>query len=55
LGLGISASTDDRRAPVLDLDDDHRLGAYMLFRMIAKAATRSRAHDPREDLGPGRD
>jgi hypothetical protein len=29
--------------------------AYMLSRGIAKAATRSRAHDPREDIDPGRD
>jgi hypothetical protein len=29
--------------------------AYMLSRGIAKAATRSRAHDPREDIDIGRD
>jgi hypothetical protein len=29
--------------------------AYMLSRGIAKAATRSRAHDPREDIDLGRD
>ena len=56
LGLGVSAATD---ATI-----DSRLfwilatiatAAYMLSRGIAKAATRSRAHDPREDIDLGRD
>jgi len=54
MGLGVSASTD---ATI-----DSRLfwilatvatSAYMLSRGIAKAATRSRAHDPREDIDLG--
>jgi hypothetical protein len=52
IGLGIAAATDatiDSRffwtfATILTV-------AYMLSRGIAKAATRSRAHDPREDIG----
>jgi hypothetical protein len=56
MGLGIGASTSD--------DIDSRLFwilatvavvGYMLSRGIAKAATRSRAHDPREDIDIGRD
>jgi hypothetical protein len=56
MGLGIGASTSD--------DIDSRLFwilatiavvGYMLSRGIAKAATRSRAYDPREDIDLGRD
>lgn len=56
MGLAIGTSTSD--------DVDPRLfwilttvatSAYMLSRGIAKAASRSRAYDPREDLDLGRD
>ena len=56
MGLAIGTATAD--------DVDPRLfwilatvatSAYMLSRGIAKAATRSRAYDPREDLDIGRD
>jgi hypothetical protein len=55
MGLGIGTATSD--------DVDPRLfwilatiatAAYMLSRGIAKAASRSRAYDPREDLDLGR-
>jgi hypothetical protein len=56
MGLGIAASTDD------DIDGRFFWTAttavtigYMLSRGIAKAATRSRAHDPREDIDVGSD
>ena len=56
MGLGISAATDSTI--------DSRLfwilatiatTGYMVSRGIAKAASRSRAHDPREDIDLGRD
>ena len=56
MGLGIGAGTSD--------DVDSRMFwilttvatvGYMLSRGIAKAGTRSRAYDPREDLDLGRD
>jgi len=54
MGLGIAASTDD------DIDGRFFWTAttavtigYMVSRGIAKAATRSRAHDPREDIDLG--
>ena len=56
MGLAIGTSTSD--------DVDPRLfwilttvatSAYMLSRGIAKAASRSRAYDPREDLDLGRE
>jgi hypothetical protein len=56
MGLGIGTATSD--------DVDPRLfwilatiatAAYMLSRGIAKAASRSRAYDPREDVDIGRD
>lgn len=56
MGLGIAAST----SPTIDarlfwvLTTAATIG-YMLSRGIAKAATRSRAHDPREDIDLGRD
>lgn len=56
MGLGIAAST----SPSIDarlfwiLSTAATIG-YMLARGIAKAATRSRAHDPREDIDLGRD
>jgi hypothetical protein len=56
MGLGISAATDS----TIDAWRFWMLAtiataAYMLSRGIAKAATRSRAHDPREDIDLGRD
>jgi hypothetical protein len=56
MGLGISAST----SPAMDtrlfwILTTVATAAYMLSRGIAKAATRSRAHDPREDIDIGRD
>lgn len=52
MGLGIAAST----SPSIDARLFWILATvavvgYMLSRGIAKAATRSRAHDPREDIG----
>jgi hypothetical protein len=52
MGLGISAST----SPSIDarlfwILTTIAVAAYLLSRGIAKAATRSRAHDPREDIG----
>ena len=52
MGLGIAAST----SPSIDarlfwILATIAASAYMLSRGIAKAATRSRAHDPREDIG----
>ena len=56
MGLGISASTDSTiDARLFWILTTIAASAYMLSRGIAKAATRSRAHDPREDLDPGRD
>jgi hypothetical protein len=52
MGLGISATTDatiDSR--FFWLMATIVTAAYILSRGIAKAATRSRAHDPREDVG----
>jgi hypothetical protein len=56
MGLAIGASTSD------DIDDRFFWIAatatsigYMLSRGIAKAGSRSRAYDPREDLDIGRD
>ena len=56
MGLGIAAAT----SPQIDAWRFWVLAtiatsAYMLSRGIAKAASRSRAHDPREDLDLGRD
>jgi hypothetical protein len=56
MGLGIAAST----SPSIDarlfwiLATAAAIG-YMLARGIAKSGTRSRAHDPREDIDLGRD
>jgi hypothetical protein len=52
MGLGIAAAT----SPSIDARLFWILATvavvgYMLSRGIAKAATRSRAHDPREDIG----
>jgi hypothetical protein len=56
MGLAIAAST----SPSIDarlfwILATVAVAAYMLSRGIAKAATRSRAHDPREDIDVGRD
>jgi hypothetical protein len=56
MGLGISASTDSTiDARLFWILATVATSAYMLSRGIAKAATRSRAHDPREDIDLGRD
>jgi hypothetical protein len=56
MGLGISASTDSTiDARLFWILATVAASAYMLSRGIAKAATRSRAHDPREDIDLGRD
>lgn len=54
MGLGIAAST----SPSIDarlfwILTTIAVSAYMASRGIAKAATRSRAHDPREDIDLG--
>jgi hypothetical protein len=55
MGLGISASTDSTiDARLFWILATIAASAYMLSRGIAKAATRSRAHDPREDIDLGR-
>lgn len=56
MGLGIAAAT----SPSIDARLFWILATvavvgYMLSRGIAKAASRSRAHDPREDIDLGRD
>jgi len=56
MGLGICAATDSTvDARLFWILATVAASAYMLSRGIAKAATRSRAHDPREDLDLGRD
>lgn len=55
MGLGITASTDSTvDARLFWILATIAASAYMLSRGIAKAATRSRAHDPREDIDLGR-
>jgi hypothetical protein len=56
MGLGIAAST----SPSIDarlfwILATIATSVYMLSRGVAKAGTRSRAYDPREDLDLGRD
>lgn len=56
IALGIAAATDatiDSR--FFWIWGTVATAAYMLSRGIAKAGTRSRAHDPREDIDLGRD
>lgn len=56
IGLGIAAATDatiDSR--FFWIWGTIATVAYMLSRGVAKAGTRSRAHDPREDIDLGRD
>jgi hypothetical protein len=56
MGLGISAATDSTiDSRLFWILATVAVSAYMLSRGIAKAATRSRAHDPREDLDLGAD
>jgi hypothetical protein len=56
MGLGISASTDSTiDARLFWILATIATAAYMLSRGIAKAASRSRAYDPREDIDLGRD
>jgi hypothetical protein len=52
IGLGIAAAT----SPTIDarlfwILSTVAVFAYMVSRGLAKSATRSRAHDPREDIG----
>ena len=55
MGLGISASTDSTiDARLFWILATVASVGYMLSRGIAKAASRSRAHDPREDIDLGR-
>ena len=56
MGLGIGTATSDEVGPDMFwiLATVATVG-YMLSRGIAKAASRSRAYDPREDLDLGRD
>jgi hypothetical protein len=56
MGLGIAASTSPSMdARLFWILTTVAVVGYMLSRGIAKAATRSRAHDPREDIDIGRD
>jgi quinol-cytochrome oxidoreductase complex cytochrome b subunit len=56
MGLGISASTDETiDARLFWILATVAVFGYMVSRGIAKAATRSRAHDPREDIDLGGD
>jgi hypothetical protein len=56
MGLGIGASTSDQiDARLFWILATVAVVGYMLSRGIAKAATRSRAHDPREDIDLDRD
>jgi hypothetical protein len=55
MGLGIGASTsDDVDARLFWILTTVATSFYMVSRGIAKAASRSRAYDPREDLDIGR-
>ncbi len=56
IGLGIAAATDatiDSR--FFWVWGTVATAAYMLSRGVAKSGSRSRAHDPREDIDLGRD
>jgi hypothetical protein len=56
MGLGIAAgSSPSIDARLFWILATIATSFYMLSRGIAKAGTRSRAHDPREDLDLGRD
>ncbi len=55
MGLGIAAaSSDEIDARLFWILATIATVGYMLSRGIAKSGTRSRAHDPREDLDLGR-
>ena len=54
MGLGIAAATDDQiDARWFWILATAAASFYMLSRGIAKSGTRSRAHDPREDIDIG--
>lgn len=54
MGLGIAAGTDSTiDARLFWILATVAVVGYMLSRGIAKAATRSRAHDPRDDIDVG--
>jgi hypothetical protein len=56
MGLGIAASTSPQiDARLFWILATIAVVGYMLSRGIAKSASRSRAHDPREDIDLGRD
>jgi hypothetical protein len=56
MGLGIAATTSPSvDARLFWILTTIAASLYMLSRGVAKAGTRSRAHDPREDLDLGRD
>jgi hypothetical protein len=56
MGLGVSSLTaDDVDGQLFWTLTTIATSAYMLSRGIAKAATRSRAHDPREDIDISQD
>jgi hypothetical protein len=56
MGLGIAAGSSPQiDARLFWILATVAVGFYMLSRGLAKAGTRSRAHDPREDLDLGRD
>ena len=55
MGLGISASTDSTiDARLFWILATAATFGYMVSRGIAKSGSRSRAHDPREDIDLGR-
>jgi hypothetical protein len=55
MGLGIGAATSDQvDARLFWILTTVATGLYMLSRGIAKAGSRSRAYDPREDIDIGR-
>jgi hypothetical protein len=55
MGLGIAASSsDDIDARLFWILATAAIIGYMLSRGIAKSGSRSRAHDPREDIDLGR-
>jgi hypothetical protein len=55
MGLGIGALTSDEiGAQLFWILTTIATFGYMLSRGVAKAGTRSRAHDPREDVDIGR-
>jgi hypothetical protein len=56
MGLGVSAATDSTvDARLFWILATVATAAYMVSRGIAKAASRSRAYDPREDIELGKD